>query len=261
MRAMTDSHFHALAMRSKGVDPAESIAAARKRGFCEAIEIGLHPSDLAERMILLGSLEQIHYSSGFAPAEARSQIWREHIGLLREQALSGHIVAIGELGLDWHWNYGSKEAQIELMSAQLDLAAETQLPVIIHNRDADSDVLNILRNSSLPAAGIMHCFSSGYKTAATFVDLGYLISFAGNVTYKGANDIQEAARKLPGSSILVETDSPFLSPQAVRGAPNTPEHICHTYEFLAELRGAPIGCFTEMVRRNLLNALRINHQE
>jgi TatD DNase family protein len=261
MRHMTDSHFHGLAMEGKGIDPAKSIMEARTRGFAEAIEVGLHPLDLQKRKSLLSPVQSIYFTSGLAPAEAKDESWRTEVETLRVQALSGQIVAIGELGLDWHWNYGSKESQIELMSTQFELAKEAHLPVIIHNREADADILKILKRMNLPAAGIMHCFSSDYPTAAACVDMGYMISFAGNVTYKNAEAIQETVARLPIDSILVETDSPFLSPQAVRGTSNTPVYIQHTYRFIANLRGISVGHLVDAVRENLFRTLELNHQE
>lgn len=215
------------------------------------IEIGLDPNDLDTRGALLNGIEGVYFSSGFSPAHAVNDDWRRRIGMLKAQAKSGAIAAIGELGLDWYRNHGTPEAQIALMEAQLEIAGTEGLPVIIHNRDADIETLDLLKTAALPAAGIMHCFSSDYSMAARCIDLGYLISFAGNVTYKNADAIREAARKIPAEFLLVETDAPFLSPQPVRGKVNTPEYIRYTYDVIAELRKTSVHKMAEQVRDNI----------
>jgi len=245
-------------MKEKGIDPVEAITKCKQRGMAEMIEIGLHPEDLAKRRALVGHIGGIYFSSGFSPAHAVNDNWQQCIQTLTTQAKVERIAAIGELGLDWHWNYGTKGSQIALMNAQLDIAKAVKLPVIIHNREADIEMLDVLRNAKLETAGVMHCFSSDYEMAKHCIDLGFFISFAGNVTYKNAEAIQNAARKIPIESVLVETDAPFLSPQAVRGIPNTPEYIPHTYEFLASLRGESSMYVAEKVRDNLSRFLQIS---
>jgi TatD DNase family protein len=247
-------------MQTKGLDPMAEIAAARARGFADAIEIGLHPADLPERELLFRDVDGIFFTSGLAPAEAAGNAWRRDLHQLRKQAAEGRLVGVGELGLDWHWNYGDKDTQIELMSAQTDIARSSRLPIVIHNRDADPEILAVLRDADLPAAGVMHCFSSDYTTAAACIDLGFMISFAGNVTYKNAKSIQDAAARIPLRSLLVETDAPYLSPQRVRGKPNTPRHIRYTYEFLAELRGEDVDRLVETVRENLQRVFALNRR-
>ena len=251
MRNMIDSHLHGLMMQNKGVDPRVEIGAARNRGFGEAIDIGVHPSDLDRRRRLWEGFDGVYYTSGFSPAEAAGDNWVNELETLRLQAGSGVIVAIGELGLDRHWNYGPKEAQKELMRAQMGIAAELGLPIVIHNRDADQEVLQLLKRVSVPASGVMHCFSSDYAMATACIDLGYKVSFSGNVTYKKSEAIQEAARRIPLDSILIETDAPYLSPQAVRGRPNSPLHIPYVYELVARLRGIAVEELAEAVRNNL----------
>jgi TatD DNase family protein len=259
LRNFTDSHFHSLAMRDRGIDPAATVRACRAAGMAEMIDIGLHPRDLDQRKELFSDSSGIFFSSGFSPAEAVDDRWKGEIHLLEAQAKAGTIAAIGELGLDWHWNYGSKEAQIALMTTQLEVAKASKLPIIIHNREADADIVDLLQQTDLPAAGVMHCFSSDYPTASKCIDLGYFISFAGNVTYKNSTALCEAAKKIPIGSLLLETDAPFLSPQAVRRRVNTPLHIVHTYEFVAALRGIAVGFLAEKVRENfqkMINSTR-----
>jgi len=255
-RDITDSHFHSLEMLRKGLNPVAVLANAAQTGFAGAVDIGLHPGDLDDRIGLFADVENVWFSSGLATAAAGNDAWKEDIVLLKEQAFSGRIIAIGELGLDYHWNYGTPASQMELMNAQLLVARDAGLPVIVHNRDADQDVYDLLKTAALPAGGIMHCFSSNYEYAAACVDLGFMISFAGNVTYKKSDIIQDAAARLPAESILVETDSPYLSPVPLRGKPNTPENIHYTYEFIAALRNIPAADLASQVKRNFYSIFK-----
>ena len=171
---------------------------------------------------------------------------------INDAKTTNRLIAIGETGLDWYWNYGTPERQIFLFEKQLELAQKFDLPVIIHNREADKEILDILKKKTPSRGGIIHCFSSDYNFALKCIDLGFFISFAGNITYKKNTIIQEAAKKLPVSSILVETDSPFLSPQQVRELPNTPAFVGYTYKFIAESRGEDINNFIINVKNNFI---------
>ena len=257
MRNLTDSHFHSLALQKKGINPVAVVTKCQEAGMAEMIEVGLLPEDLETRRALFDDVSGVFFSSGFAPAEAAGDDWNNRIKLLEAQAQSGKIVAIGELGLDWHWNYGTKASQIALMEAQLEVAKVSMLPVIIHNREADAELFNILKQANLPAAGVMHCFSSDYEMAARCIDLGYAISFAGNVTYKNAQDIYTTAKRIPIDSLLLETDAPFLSPQAVRGSINTPANIVHTYDFVADARRIANDYLANKVRENLCKLINL----
>jgi TatD DNase family protein len=145
--------------------------------------------------------------------------------------------AIGETGLDYYRDHAPRGDQRRAFEAQLELAARTVLPVVIHTRAAEDDTFALLRehSGSLPAV-ILHCFSAPDRLAES-VERGYLCSFAGNVTYPKAIDLQAAARELPSELLLVETDSPYLAPQPVRGKPNEPANVARTARFVAELRG------------------------
>jgi TatD DNase family protein len=162
--------------------------------------------------------------------------------------------AIGETGLDYYRDHAPRDDQRRAFEAQLELAARTRLPVVIHTRAAEDDTFALLREhaGSLPAV-ILHCFSAPDRLAEC-VEQGYLCSFAGNVTYPKATDLQEAARELPPELLLVETDSPYLSPQRLRGKPNEPANVVHTASFVAELRGIE---YEELERTVDANAARV----
>jgi TatD DNase family protein len=162
--------------------------------------------------------------------------------------------AIGETGLDYYRDHAPRDDQRRAFEAQLELAARVGLPVVIHTRAAEDDTFAILAQhaAGLPAV-VMHCFSAPDRLDEC-VERGYVCSFAGNVTYPKATDLQEAARRVPAELLLVETDSPYLSPQPVRGKPNEPANVAHTAGFVAELRGIP---YEELERTVEANAERV----
>ena len=164
------------------------------------------------------------------------------------EALAAHprVVAIGETGLDWYWpgrleGCAGPAAQRAAFAWHIDLAKRTGKPLMIHNRDADVDVLDLLRAEGAPDTVILHCFSSGPSMAKTCVDAGWLLSLAGTVSFKNAAGLRAAARLIPPGQLLVETDAPFLTPHPYRGAPNEPYCLPYTVRALADVTGRPAG--------------------
>jgi TatD DNase family protein len=157
--------------------------------------------------------------------------------------------AIGETGLDYYRDTSPREDQRRAFQAQIELAVRTGLPLVIHTRQAEEDTFRVLREHAGEVTVIMHCFSSPGRVDEC-VELGYYCSFAGNVTYNRSRDLQRAAKQVPDDLLLVETDSPFLSPQPVRGKPNEPANVTHTARFVAELRGVEYEELDALVERN-----------
>ena len=200
-------------MRNKGLDVPVLLAEAFAGGLYRALDIGTTPEDVEERLRIAKEIDaesqgpakagkgrRILHSAGIYPggsAEAFEESAAEPRRALRNRPVS----AVGEFGIDLHWNYAPPGRQQELMRQQILLANRYKLPVIIHSRKADRETLEVLRTTPSEYGGIMHCFSSGYETAKTCIDLGLYISFAGNVTYKNADSIREAAVKVsPGKN-------------------------------------------------------------
>jgi TatD DNase family protein len=243
-------------MRQKGLGPEEILLWCFENGMQAAIDVSVTPEDFEERQELAAAYPQLRLTAGIYPSEARrftseggtanSILYR----MIEEQLDHPLVVAIGEIGLDAFHDYAPMEMQRELFDAQLDLAKRRNLPVVIHNRDADLPTLESLRAAALPYAGMMHCFSSDYAAASQFVDMGFLISFAGNVTFKSSHDLQEVVRRLPITSLLIETDSPYLAPMPMRGRPNHPGYVGHTYEFVAALRAISVDGLVDAVQSN-----------
>ena len=247
---MIDSHFHALSMREKGLDPVESLSGCFQNGFAAALDVAVDAEDFEERRMLLAPFERVLLTAGISPFHAGSPELTDRLRLLERQISSPRVIAVGEIGLDRHWDYGTPEEQRDLFVAQVEIAIGAGLPIVVHNREADRELLSLIEGHRPPKGGIMHCYSSDYPTAVRFVDLGFLISFAGNVTYKHSEAIQEAARRLPAASLLVETDSPYLAPVPERGRPCHPALVAHTYAFVAGLRGVAVDELVALVGSN-----------
>jgi TatD DNase family protein len=205
-----------------------ALAAARAREEVVAI-VGRHP----------------HETEGFGAADLEE---------IERAAADPRVRAIGETGLDYYRDNAPRDDQRRAFEAHLELAARTGLPVAIHTRAAEDDTFALLREHSqaLPAV-ILHCFSAPERLDEC-VERGYLCSFAGNVTYPKATDLQEAARRVPAELLLVETDSPYLSPQPLRGKPNEPANVVHTARHVAGLRGI---AYEELERQVEANAARV----
>lgn len=252
---MIDSHFHSLEIAGKGLEPRAILSWCFENGLNCALDVSVSTDDFAQRRELTGDFPGIAYAAGIYPSHAQrfaaSASDAEAMLLTLDRQLSEPgVVAVGEIGLDALRDYAPIELQLALFRAQLELAAAKDLPVVIHNRGCDDLVIEALRTTSLARGGVMHCFSSDYAAARSFVDLGFAISFAGNVTFKNAAVLQETARRLPDEAILVETDAPYLSPVPLRGRVNHPGNVGHTYGFLARIRDQPLARLVEGVAEN-----------
>lgn len=258
-----DSHTHLLHIRDKGLPVTELLIECGRAGMQAVFDIGVEPDDLAERLALTDAvraaaeragdtLPAIYHTAGLHPGSVDRR-WAQRIETLSHVIRNPPgAVAIGEIGLDYHWDTTFRHEQLAAFDAQLALAVEYGLPVVIHNREADSDVIDALRRHR--PQGVMHCFSQRWEFAQTCLDLGLMLSFAGNVTYKNAHHIQETAAKAPADRILTETDAPYLSPIPVRGRPNHPAHLGFTVEFIAKLRSTDEQTFAQ---QSATNAMRL----
>lgn len=181
--------------------------------------------------------------SGVSPLQKKDGIFSS-----RSAEDGASPVAVGEIGLDYHYSPETREAQLKLFGEQLEEARRRNLPVVIHTREADEDTIALLKE--IPSRGIIHCYTGTPEYAKRFLDLGFLISISGIVTFKPADNVRAAACVIPDDRILIETDSPFLAPVPLRGQPNEPAFIVHTCEFLAKLRGVSADDFAELTFAN-----------
>jgi TatD DNase family protein len=174
---------------------------------------------------------------------------------------SEKVIAWGEIGLDFYYDHSPHDVQESVFRRQISVARELGLPVIIHSRDADDETVSILREECAGdrfPGGIMHCFGGTPQMAKDLMDIGFLISFAGNVTFKKAENLREAARVVPIDRLLIETDCPFLTPVPLRGKRNEPAYVAHTAAFLAELCGVATEVVAEHTTRNFLNFFKLS---
>jgi TatD DNase family protein len=167
------------------------------------------------------------------------------------------VVAVGETGLDYYRKFGNKDAQVELFIRQLELAAKLDLPVVIHNREAGQDVLEILRDRIPARGGVLHCYSEDWNYAQEALELPLYISFAGNVTYRNARNLHETAKNMPLDRMLIESESPFMVPAAYRGKRNRPSYLPETVKFIAELREEPVEEVADTLYENTLRLFNI----
>ncbi len=193
--------------------------------------LGIHPSSRA--------LEQ--------DLEAMSGFVKKVIDLNDRNILFG----IGEIGLDFYRMHQPRKMQIKSFEYQLDVAKQYDLPVIIHSREAIADTLEILKKK-LPKTGVMHCFAGNSSIMKKFLDMGFYISFAGNLTYSKAVDLHDAALHVPLDRVMLETDAPFLTPVPFRGKKNKPEYVVNTYKFFAELRHEKISKIEDCIYNNFI---------
>lgn len=191
---------------------------------------------------------KILLSTGLHPSEEGEVGWQEKIG---EYSKIDRVVAIGETGLDFHYDSVLKEEQLLRFSWQVDKARKEQLPLIIHTREAKQETLDVLiDHGKYDVTGVMHCFTEDLDMAKKCLDLGFYISLSGIVTFKNAMQIKEVAKNIPLDMMLVETDSPYLAPIPMRGKTNIPSYVKHTANYIAELRGVDFEDFCRQTTRN-----------
>ena len=173
------------------------------------------------------------------------------IAQLRELARAPKVVAIGESGLDFHYMHSPVAAQEESLRRHLELATEMEKPIVIHCRDAEQRLVEIVQETGIPPrGGVIHCFTGDEAAAREFLALGFFISFSGILTFKNAAPIREAARIVPDDRVLVETDAPYLAPEPYRGRCNEPSYVVKTLEILAKLRDADIATLGSQIMSN-----------
>jgi TatD DNase family protein len=167
-------------------------------------------------------------------------------------ALHPKVIAWGEIGLDYFYDHSPRDVQERVFLQQMELARAAKLPIIIHCRDAWSDCLNVLEQAWKPTGlgGILHCFSSSLEDARRGIEMGFLVSFTANVTYPKAQNIRDVAKALPIEKILIETDSPYLAPQPVRGKRNEPAYVAEVAKALANVRNLPVEEFAAQTTEN-----------
>jgi TatD DNase family protein len=226
----------------------ELVARALDAGVHRIATVGMNDDSIANAVGAAESHEEVFAIVGRHPHETAG-FGDDDLEPIARAAEHPRVRAIGETGLDYYRDRAPRPDQLRAFEAQLELAARLGLPVVIHTRAAEDDTFAVLRDHANELTVVLHCFSAPGRLDEC-VERGYMCSFAGNVTYPKATDLQAAARELPDELLLVETDSPFLSPQPVRGKPNEPANVRQTAEAVAELRGTSYEELEATVEQN-----------
>jgi TatD DNase family protein len=250
---LIDSHCHLdrLDLAAHGGSLDVALDAARARGVGQFLCIGVSADNAAAVKALAERYEDVHCSIGVHPLDLQPG---ESLALewLLGELEHPRVVAIGETGLDYHYEPEAAELQQQSFRLHLEAARVTGKPVIVHTREARADTLALLREAALPQAGVLHCFTEDWEMARAALDLGFYISLSGIVTFRNADALREVARQVPADRLLVETDSPYLAPIPYRGKPNLPQYVREVAEFLAELRGVEYEVFARQTTENYL---------
>ena len=243
---LIDTHCHLFYDNLK-IDIDGVLARAADLGVNRVICVGTNLEDSRECLKLAEQYDTIYASAGVHPHDAKD-VLEGYLDQITDLMTSDRMVAVGEMGLDYYRNISDPETQKQIFREQMALAQSLGKPVIFHNRGADKDVIQVL--SEFPdVTGVAHCFSSDLETAETFLDFGYYISFSGNLTFKNSH-LPDVAKELPLDKILVETDSPYLSPMPFRGKPNEPGRTRHVAEKLAVIHNVPLDLIAEKTTAN-----------
>ncbi|MBZ5578264.1 MAG: TatD family hydrolase [Acidobacteriia bacterium] len=246
---LVDSHCH-LDDRQFDEDREAAIERARAAGVgtLMAIGTGSGPPDLEAALRLADQYPFIVATVGVHPHDA-SKASEDTFVRLQELARRPRVKAIGEIGLDYHYDFSPREVQRAVFERQLTIAAEAGRPVVIHTREAWDDTLAILR-ARWNGGGVMHCFTGNEQQAGQALDLGFHLAFGGVLTFPKAEEVRQAARITPEERLLVETDCPYLAPVPMRGKRNEPAFLVETVRRLAEVRGVPPERIAEQTTRN-----------
>jgi len=235
---LVDSHCHLDYLEREGQNLDEIVARAKRNGVGVMVTIGTKMREFDKVLSIAERYPDIYCTVGVHPHEAEEE---PDISAEQLVEISKHpkVIGIGETGLDYFYEHSPRDLQKASFRRHIDAARQTQLPLIVHTRDAEADTIEILQDEYAKGAfpGIIHCFTSSRELAEKSIEIGFMISLSGIVTFKSAKDIQESVRSFKTSDILVETDAPFLAPVPNRGKQNEPSFVIHTAEKVAELQG------------------------
>lgn len=246
-----DTHTH-IDQEEFDANRSEVLDRARDAGVFQIIAVGCTAAASRKCLEIADEFDGVYAAVGIQPnyvAEALPEDW----SVIEELSTKPGVVAIGETGLDRHWDYAPFDLQQDYFDRHMRLAEKLELPFIVHMRDCDEDILEMLRAARKRGKlkGIMHSFTGSPEMAAECVEMGMHISFAGMVTYKNAQDLRDCVRTIPEDRLLIETDCPYLSPVPVRGKkPNEPAYLKHTAACIAEQRGVTLELLSETTTSN-----------
>lgn len=247
---MIDTHIHLTDEKLK-INEKEIIARFKQAGVTRAINVGYDLPSSEESARIAQENDGIYFAVGIHP-DKEFTVTDEAITELKTLAVREKCVAIGEIGLDYHYEPFDKEGQKKAFERQAELASQVDLPVIVHSRDCTRDMTDIIKAvaKDLKRKGVMHCFSGSKETAKEFLDAGFYISFSGVVTFRNAKNVAEVAGYVPHDRYLAETDCPYMAPEPMRGKTNEPSFVKYVYEKLAVLRGTDLETTEKEIEEN-----------
>jgi TatD DNase family protein len=248
-----DTHAHLNAIQYND-DLQEVIERAVFEGVSNIVVVGFDRPTISRAIELAEQYDFIYAAVGWHPVDA-IDMTEEDLHMLEQLAAHPKVVALGEMGLDYYWDKSPKDVQKEVFRKQIALAKKVKLPIIIHNREATADILEILKEeNAAEVGGIMHCFTGSVEVAKQCIDMNFYISFGGPVTFKNAKKPKEVAKEIPLEYLLIETDCPYLTPHPFRGKRNEPSYVKYVAEAIAELKGVS---FEEVAQKTSDNAKKI----
>lgn len=251
-----DTHAH-LDDEAYDEDRDETIRRARQAGIELIVNIGFDLKSSRDAIDLADKYDLIYAAVGFHPHDA-AEAGPGYLEELEKMARHPKVVAIGEIGLDYYRDLSPRPVQQKVFMEQMALAKKLQKPIVIHDREAHGDLMDILRKEKLgPAGGVMHCYSGSWEMARECLSMGFYLSIAGPVTYPNAVKLKDVAAKVPQDRLLIETDAPYLTPVPYRGRRNEPAHILYTAAEIARLRGMETEDLARMCAENGRKLFRI----
>ncbi len=245
---LIDTHAH-LEMRAFDEDRDNVVRRAEEAGIDAIVTVGTNLRDCRKAIAISGRYDSVYAAIGIHPHDVNG-IDGETYRLIRKLACQPKVVAYGEIGLDFFRNRSPRRDQIRCFGEQLELAVELDLPVIIHDREAHAETLEMLSEWKGRRGGIVHCFSGDVAMAVKCMELGFYISVPGPVTYPKSEKLLEVVRQIPLDRLLVETDAPYLTPHPYRGQRNEPAYVVYTARKVAETKGLPIEEVAAATSRN-----------
>ena len=249
-----DSHCH-LNYEPMSLSLKETIERANKDGVKYLLTISTEDKSFDNILNIISNNNCVYGSYGIHPHEAKNHKLIKSEDIIKKIKLNKKIIGIGESGLDFYYNYSDKSDQIKCFEEHIIAAQKTQLPLIVHTRNAEEETFEILKNKLLVKDFkiLIHCFTGSKKFAFKLLDLGAYISASGVVTFKKSEDLANTFKEIPNDRILVETDSPYLAPVPLRGKPNEPSYIIHTVKFLSDLKKISFDDFSNITSKNFFN--------
>lgn len=251
-----DTHVHLNARQFKD-DRTEVIERAIASGVTRMVVVGFNEETIPLAIEIAEQYDFIYAAVGWHPVDA-IDYRPEHIEYLATWCKHEKVVALGEMGLDYHWDTSPKHIQEVVFREQIQLAKKLNMPIIIHNREATEDVIRILQEENASeVGGIMHCYSGNVEEMNLCLDMNFYISLAGPVTFKNAKELKEVAKHVPLNRLLIETDAPYLAPHPYRGKRNEPAYVTKVAEEIASLREMDYESICEITTKNAMEIYRI----